>query len=793
MAHISSSLSTTCNRLVKMLGLLILPIAFPMAALGDAALTGDPIIAGHAVTKQETARLIVGINMADRYLTPQNFGHIKPEDAADGLIQREAYQAVGLNNRQTLHDQLGGPRGFKYMAYPSKSNPRSFYLEMTPDVAGQPSTWLKFMAKPGVDLAAVQPPSQAQIEKTQAAMDKASKYGDFDATNPADTTMGRLYIALKTYQVEPSHLDIALQGNRKPVGADMVRLHKAGQLPAFCDAVVEAALPYTKNKDASDATPDQLEGNKARNEMFGDNLHATILSELLLNQQVSTKDGQFYKTPDQVATEVNEQLLRLSAIRQKMQASGTEPLYYSEAKQLAFFKKGVPYKRDDIIRKWELSLFTELVTPEPSLSKPQFTWGNRVDFMPVGEAAFKERLAQIDALIAQAKAGKKVTYDYTVWKHYANKPEDQYQLGSKLASKLLELANAGGDIHMTVDRTVAFRDPGVVVIDQGKVVGGLLAELANNRHVKLRFFNNDERGTFGDGNHSKSAVSNGYTPNASAIVGGRNIHGDYFYSWMDTEFNIKGKLAQSIQHAQDDMWDQQAKMHNQPTFMRVNPTYVAPAKQGDIIGLATHDMPGPTSHFNGLIGVLAGIEMSGPEYTMVQAYVLPPVPNAKLDPTLEAIKRAVRQGKIINIVTNSPQTIDTPQISGAIVKYAAHLLDEVKSMPDAKGTLRVFMKRKWNGVGGATLHAKVSFDDRWYVSDTSNNLHANGFIQHEGQRYYLDDELNAVVRQWGKYLMAHADVYADSAKLKTIAADIDASSFANPALNALLTLFPYQM
>lgn len=792
MARRSNTQQTNRYRFFKCLPLLAVQMTCPMLALVETAMAGDPIIAGHAVTQQQTAQLIVGINMADRYMTPQNVGHIKPDDAMGGLMQKDAFKAVGLNPDQAIRDQLGGPKGFEYKVHPSKSNPRSFYLEMVPDVPGQPTTWLKFMAKPGVDLAKAPPPSQEQIEKTQAAMDKASKYGDFDATNLNDTTMGRLYAALKSYQIDPSHLDTALQGNRQPIGADMVRLHNAGQLPKFCDAVVEAALPATKNKDASVATPEQIEANKTRNDMFGDNLHATIMSELLLNQQVSTKDGQFYKTPDQVATEVNNQLLRLSAVRKKLKATGTEPLYYSEAKQMAFFKKGVPYKRDDIIRKWELGLFAELVTPEPSLSKPQFTWGNRVDFMPVGDAAFKARLGQIEALIAQAKFGKKVTYDYTVWKHYANKPIDEYQLGPKLAAKLLELANAGGDIHMTVDRTVAFRDPGVVMLDHGKVVGGLLAELAANPNVKLRFFNNDERGTFGDSNHSKSAVSNGYTPEASAIVGGRNIHGDYFYSWMDAEFNIKGKLAQSIQRAQDDMWNQQAKLHGEPAAIR-KAAYVEPTKQGDVIGLATHEMPGPTSDFNGLIGIIAGIEMSGPEYTMVQAYVLPPVPNAKIDPTLEAIKRAVRQGKIINIVTNSPQTIDTPQISSAIVKYAAHLLDEVKKMPDAKGSLRIFMKRKYDGVGGATLHAKVSFDDRWYVSDTSNNLHANGFIQHEGQRYYLDDELNETVRVWSKTLMDNSDVYASPEKLNMLAAAIDASNFANPALNALITLFPYQL
>ena len=155
--------------------------------------------------------------------------------------------------------------------------------------------------------------------------------------------------------------------------------------------------------------------------------------------------------------------------------------------------------------------------------------------------------------------------------------------------------------------------------------------------------------------------------------------------------------------------------------------------------------------------------------------------------------KLVKDGMIVNIVTNSPQTIDVPQISSAIVKYAAHLLDEVNGMHDATGVLRIFMKKKWDGDGGGTLHAKVAYDDKWYVSDTSNNLHANGFLQHESQRYYLDDELNESVRVWGKALMRKSDMYTSSLKLKEMAQAIDSENAENPMLNALMNLFPYQL
>lgn len=175
----------------------------------------------------------------------------------------------------------------------------------------------------------------------------------------------------------------------------------------------------------------------------------------------------------------------------------------------------------------------------------------------------------------------------------------------------------------------------------------------------------------------------------------------------------------------------------------------------------------------------------------MQAYVLPPIPGATIDPTLEAIKRAVKEGKDIDIVTNSPATVDTTQISTAIVKYGAQLLTEAnKIRPNA---LHIFMKKKWNGDGGATLHAKVAYDDSWYVSDTSNNLHANGFVQHESQRYYLDDDLNAVVRAWGEQIKdpQYSTDYTDPQLL--IQEQLPKQGATAPALNAILALFPYQL
>ncbi len=751
-------------------------------------------LGGHSFTQAETAQLMVGMNMTDRYLMPPKMlGPKKPDDAAGGFLQKDAYKALGLSPNQEIRDQLGGPKGYDYKVFASKTDPRSFYLGMLPEHPGQAANWLKFTGKPEVNLAKTEPPSAAQIQKTQAAMAKAAQYGDL-GSSPSETTLGRLYSVLNNYAVDTAHLETALTtGNRKLLGTDMVRIYKDGKLHTFSDDVVNASLPITKNQDGSTATAEQQEMNKLRNEMMSDNLHATILSELLLNQKIGTLNGEYYKNPDAVANEVNTKLLKLHTLRKTLNINPLEPLYFSEQQQEQFIHAGQSYHRDEIIRADVLELFAELVTPEKPLTPPEFTWGNRVEFLPDGGEAFQERLLQIDALIAQAQAGKAVTYDYTVWKHYANKPIDTHELGKKLAAKLLELANAGGNIHMTVDRTVALRDPGVIVSSNGKIVGGVLAPLANHPNVKLRLFNNDERGTPGDANHSKSAVANGYTAEASAIVGGRNVHGDYFYGWTDTEFSIQGKLAQSIQRAQDDMWIQQATLHKDPNSLRKIPEYQEPAKLGNVIGLATHEMPGPYSHFNGLIGVLASLEMSGFECTMVQAYVLPPIPNAKIDPTLEAIKRAVMQGKVVNIVTNSPQTIDTPQISSAIVKYAAHLLDEINQLPQPKGSLRIYMKRKWEGKGGGTLHAKLCFDKYWYVCDTSNNLHDNGFLQHEGQRYYLDDELNEAVRAWCNQLMTQCDVYTISDKLKVLANAIDNASISNPALNTLMNLFPYQL
>lgn len=738
-------------------------------------------IAGRTLTDADITMLLVGLNMKDRYIMPpQNMRHKKPRDASGGFMQKDGFKAVGLNPEESVRDQLGGPNNYDYIVHASKSDPRAFYLELDPKDEAKDKLWYKFIGKPDVDLKASAPVSEEKIQKTRA-----------DAK-----TIARLSKAADAYGVPANHFQFALKtGNRKPIGKDMARINNAGQLPAFSADLVDAALPITQNQDGSVATAQQIEENKVRNEIMGDNLHATILSELLLNQKASTKGGRFYKTPDQIANEVNKKLEQLSALRDFLGVRNQEPLYYDVNKQIDFVSRVKPYQRDDIIRMNVLEKFADLVTPEASLSRPRFTWGNRVTFLPNGQQAFAARLSEIRGLIQKAKTGDLVIYDYTVWKHYANKPVDEHRLGIKLERQLVELAKAGASIHMTVDRSVAFRDPSVVIVDPDShtVLGGLLAELASYPNVTLCFFNNDRRGTPGDSNHSKSAIANGYTADASAIVGGRNIHGDYFYGWLDAEFKIEGKMAQAIQRAEDDMWDQQAIMNNHKADVRAHKNYEPVEKKGDIIGLATHEMPGPKSTYNGLIGILCGLEISGYIFTLIQAYVLPPIPGAKIDPTLEAIKRAVRDGRIINIVTNSPQTIDIPQISSAIVKYAAYLLKEVNDMPDATGVLRIFMKRKWAGDGGGTLHAKIAYDDRWYVSDTSNNLHANGFLQHESQRYYLDDELNKSVRTWGKELMNNSTMYTSSEELMEMAEQIDSANALNPTLNALMNIFPYQI
>jgi len=737
-------------------------------------------IPGHPITETDINMLLLGFNLKDRYqMPPEAMGSHKPADAS-GLLQKDAFKALGLNPDRSIREQLGGPKNYTYQIHKSKSDNTVFYLKLEPDDNSNSILWYKFTAKPNIDPARAPTVTDEQIAQTERAAE----------------TLSQLSYALAPYNIPPKHLQIALAtSDRSLIGEDMARINKAGQLPQFSEDVINAVMPPEKNQDGTDATTEQIEANKIRNEIMADNLHATILSELLLHQKATLNDGRVYKTPDTIANEVDDKLKQLNQLRKDLNIPSMEPMYYSIDKQMALFSSGQPYHRNDIIRYEVLNKIQEIVTPEADMSEPEFVWGNRVVFMADGFKAFNQRLADIDRLIALAESGKSVTYDYTVWKHYDDKPADPHHLGVKLRDKLLQLADAGAQCHITVDRTVAFRDPTVIVVDpdSGTVLGGLLAPLAEHPNINLSFFNNDERGTPGDSNHSKSAVADGYQKDASAIVGGRNIHGSYFFDWLDGEFFIEGELAQSVQKAEDDMWIQQARMHQKPNLIRQNTGFQKPDKKGDIIGLATHEMPGPDSTFNGLIGVLSGFEISGFEFTLIQAYVLPPIPGAKIDPTLEVIKRAVRDGRIINIVTNSAETIDVPQISSAIVKYAAHLLEQVNNMPDASGALRIFMKKKWDGIGGGTLHAKIAYDDKWYVSDTSNNLHANGFLQHESQRYYLDDELNEPVRAWGKRLIERCDMYTAPQQLWDIAKKIDASNALNPALNALLTLFPYQV
>lgn len=762
-----------------------------------------PVIAGHAVTPEEMRQALVAAgavsSLSHQYDT-QNLGSYpragQKRPAGASLFSKDAAKQAGFDPSNNVREVLGGQKGYDYRVHSNSSDPKSFFVELRPADGGEDasSTWLLLKPKPGFDPNAamnVTPEEQAAASQKLA---KISALGGLDSTTPGGTTLGRLLGVFREYGVPFEDLEAALadpktgkQGDRTAIGNDMVRLHQANQLRPFCSDAVNAALPPTINQDGTklnSSSPDyaqKLEANQIRNEIFGDNLYGVILSELLLNGKITTADQKVYRTPMEVSAIVDGKLQELSDLRARLHVPGTQALYYDEDKLLSAMTRGADVRRDDLIRKDVLVKFTDLVTPEKGLTVPKFTWGNQVDFMSDGDKAFAQRLKDLAAMTAQARAGKKVTYDFTVWKFYADRPKDVHQLGPKLKQALLDAANAGVETHITVDRSVAKRDPGAMQI---------LSELDAHKNIIVNYFNNDERGTPGDSNHAKSAISNGYGPDANAIVGGRNIHGDYYYEWMDTELRIQGELAQQLQRAEDDMWTQQAKMHGKSDWIRAARSYQLAAKPGYVIGLATHELPGPDSRFNGLIGVLAGLEMADRHYTMIQAYVLPPIPGGD-DPTLKAILRAVKSGKSVDIVTNSPATIDTPQISAPIVKYAGHLLDEVNRV--RPGSLRVFMKKRWSGDGGATLHAKVAYDDSWYVSDTSNNLHANGFLQHEGQRYYLDDDLNASVRAWGEQLKDpnQSSEYTDSKSL--LREQTPKQGYADPALNALLALFPYQL
>ena len=53
--------------------------------------------------------------------------------------------------------------------------------------------------------------------------------------------------------------------------------------------------------------------------------------------------------------------------------------------------------------------------------------------------------------------------------------------------------------------------------------------------------------------------------------------------------------------------------------------------------------------------------------------------------------------------------------------------------------------------------------------------------------------LTKMIRDSGPKMMIASTEESDPEKLKAIAAAIDAANFANPALNALITLFPYQL
>ena len=102
------------------------------------------------------------------------------------------------------------------------------------------------------------------------------------------------------------------------------------------------------------------------------------------------------------------------------------------------------------------------------------------------------------------------------------------------------------------------------------------------------------------------------------------------------------------------------------------------------------------------------------EILIVNAYFIPS------KETIESLKNAAKNGAKVQIITNSPETNDLPQMAYAS-RYLYQDLLEVNSDPTSKGSLEIF---EWVGhkFGEGTIHAKFAVIDRQIIIGGSYNL-----------------------------------------------------------------------
>ncbi|MCB9654445.1 MAG: phosphatidylserine/phosphatidylglycerophosphate/cardiolipin synthase family protein [Deltaproteobacteria bacterium] len=507
-----------------------------------------------------------------------------------------------------------------------------------------------------------------------------------------------------------------------------------GQLDAFVRKLVDALIPASINRDGSPATSQDRQANIVRNQQFSSELAVIIRTELQVRGMAPLRNGTYMATPAENARTVRARLRKIDAVLEKVRDDSFVPYL----KPL-----GSGQKFPEAVRKDVLDAVARIATNDPYET---VSAAHEVRVVS-GQEALDARFDQIRRATKAAKKGHAVVIDVETWKLYGNKPVDPERVGERYAALLADATRAGAKLNLLVDGRVAKKDP------ESQKLLDMLAKLPGAKVTRSTPGSNAPDGA---GHHAKIVKITIDGKAVEVLAGGTNVDGDYFYPWFDVDGLYTG--GPFVAHFGE---ERAPRARNQRNASRID------ARKAELLGFTAVDNPArPT--LAAITTQLSLIKLAGSPVTIMNAYLLPLFPGAEFDVLTELLKEEVAKEKRIDIVINSPASIDTRILGGAMIQYAAALLKEVnghaaklRSEGGNPGALTIYLRPQ----EGSTIHAKTISDPICAGGIGSQNYHARGAIEDEKTSVFVSCEAAGELDALGRKAKAEAQPYTDASAL----------------------------
>lgn len=326
------------------------------------------------------------------------------------------------------------------------------------------------------------------------------------------------------------------------------------------------------------------------------------------------------------------------------------------------------------------------------LAGTDFKPGNAVEMLIDGEASWAKRAELID--------GAAQYIDVITWAFYDD------PTGWEAARTLLKKATEEGvRVRVMFDERVATHAPYKAVTDWLREQAfppkpGVLGQGS----LQVIGWQDEQRPY--DGQHRKMLI----VDRAHVVAGGLN-YGDWYshqnpdepQRWRDTDVYVQGGAAAEAARVFNKLWNDQIQTRSLKQTLA--PFSIRrPATAGDErVAVVTH-RAGHDEHI--LLSLLRAIEAAKTSIDIETAYFIT-IPS--LD---SALRRAIKRGVKVRLLTNSADSVDETLITSAILTTA-------KRLSDAGG--EVYLRR------GSTLHSKFLIIDGTFTSIGSYNLHPRSY------------------------------------------------------------------